>query len=63
MKKVKLDELLMKLIIVGALLLSTGIGISIINPKGLALILAVAGTIISLLSSISLVILWVLKSL
>jgi len=48
-------------IFIGALVLSSGIGLNLINTKGFSTILAMLGALISFLSTVSLIIVWVLK--
>jgi len=48
-------------IFVGAIILSTGIGLNILNPKGLSTILSMFGSLIAFISTIALIIIWLLK--
>ena len=50
-------------IIFGALVLSLGIGLTALNPKGLSTIIAMMGALLSFMSSVTLVISWLLKEL
>ncbi len=50
-------------IFIGAIILSTGIGVNIITTKGLSAILAMLGALISFLSTIALIVVWVVKEL
>lgn len=46
---------------IGALLLSIGIGLSILNTKGISAILAMLGSVWTFLSTIGLIIIWLMK--
>ncbi len=48
-------------LIVGALMLSSGIGLTIITPKGIPAILAMLGALIAFLSTAGLIFTWLLK--
>jgi hypothetical protein len=48
-------------IFVGAIILSAGIGLNILNPKGLSAILSMFGSLIAFISTIALIFIWVLK--
>ena len=48
-------------IFVGAAILSLGIGLTIITPKGIPVILSMFGALLSFLSTIALVFTWVAK--
>ena len=48
-------------LIVGSLMLSSGIGLSIITPKGIPAILAMLGSLIAFLSTVGLIFTWLLK--
>jgi len=48
-------------IFIGAIILSFGIGTSVISTKGFSAILAMLGAVISFLSTVSLVAVWVIK--
>jgi hypothetical protein len=48
-------------LIFGAALISIGMGLTIITPKGIPAVLAMLGAFISFLSTIALIILWLLK--
>lgn len=47
--------------VAGAVMLSAGIGISIVNPKGIAAILAMLGSFISFISTVALIFIWLAK--
>jgi hypothetical protein len=49
-------------IFLGAVLLSSGIGLSIFTQKGLPVILAMAGAFLSFISIIALILIWLIKS-
>ena len=48
-------------IFIGALVLSSGIGLNIISTKGFSAILAMFGALVSFLSTVSLIVVWVIK--
>lgn len=48
-------------LIIGAIITSLGIGLSILNPKGLSTILAMLGALLSFLSTVALIGVWVMK--
>jgi len=48
-------------IFVGAVFLSLGIGLSILNTKGISAILAMLGSVLAFLSTIGLIIVWLMK--
>lgn len=48
-------------IFIGAIILSFGIGINVISTKGFSAILAMLGAVISFLSTVALVVVWVIK--
>jgi len=50
-------------LIVGAIMLSTGIGLTIITPKGISAILAMLGSLISFLATAALLFVWLFKEL
>ena len=49
------------LIFIGAIVLSFGIGINIISTKGFSAILTMLGAVISFLSTVSLILVWLLR--
>lgn len=49
------------LIFIGAIVLSFGIGINIISTKGFSAILTMLGAVISFLSTVSLIVMWLLR--
>ncbi|MBI2542855.1 MAG: hypothetical protein HYW24_01595 [Candidatus Aenigmarchaeota archaeon] len=51
----------MMFIFIGAVVLSTGIGLSIINTKGLSAILAMLGALTTFVSTATLIVVWVIK--
>ena len=48
-------------IFIGAIILSFGIGMNVISTKGFSAILAMLGAVISFLSTVVLVVVWVIK--
>jgi hypothetical protein len=48
-------------VLVGALVLSSGIGLSALNTKGIPAILAMMGSLIAFLSTVILIVVWVVK--
>jgi len=48
-------------IVIGAVMLAAGIGISIIDPKGAAAILAMLGSFISFIATVVLIFIWLAK--
>jgi len=48
-------------IIVGAIILSSGIGLTILSPKGISTILAMLGSLIAFLSTVALIFVWLIK--
>lgn len=48
-------------ILIGALILSLGIGLTIITPKGLPAILAMLGSLIAFVSTVALILVWLVK--
>jgi hypothetical protein len=48
-------------IVVGAVTLSLGIGLTVLNPKGISAILAMLGSLISFLSTVVLIFVWLAK--
>jgi len=58
---VKIEGYCILALIVGALVLSGGIGLSILNPKGISAILAMLGSIISFVAVVALIFVWLIK--
>jgi len=48
-------------ILIGAIMVSVGIGLTIITPKGLPAILAMLGSLIAFLSTVALILVWLTK--
>jgi hypothetical protein len=48
-------------VLVGALVLSSGIGLSALNTKGISAILAMMGSLIAFLSTVILIVVWIVK--
>jgi len=55
------ENVAIALIIVGAVMLSAGIGISIVQPKGVAAILAMVGSFVSFVATVALIFVWLAK--
>lgn len=58
---VKIEGYCILALIVGALVLSGGIGLSILNPKGISAILAMLGSVISFVAVVALIFVWLIK--
>lgn len=50
-------------LVVGALMLSTGIGLTVLNPKGISAIIAMLGSLIAFLATIALIMTWLVQEL
>ncbi|MEM5793089.1 MAG: hypothetical protein QXY45_01870 [Candidatus Aenigmatarchaeota archaeon] len=50
-------------ILSGGVILSLGIGLSILNPKGISAILAMLGAFLTFISTISLIFVWLIREL
>jgi hypothetical protein len=48
-------------VLLGALLLSSGIGLTALNTKGLPVILAMMGSLIAFLSTVIVIVVWIVK--
>ena len=48
-------------IIIGAIVLSVGIGLNILNPRGLSAILSMFGSLIAFISTVALILVWLIK--
>ena len=48
-------------IFIGAIILSAGIGMNIISTKGVSVILAMLGAVVSFISTIALIAIWVIR--
>jgi len=48
-------------ILFGGIILSVGIGLSILNPKGVSAILAMLGSFLVFVSTLGLVLIWLIK--
>jgi predicted lipid-binding transport protein (Tim44 family) len=46
---------------IGSLILSLGIGLSILNPKGISAIVAMVGALLAFISTIALVFVWFIR--
>jgi hypothetical protein len=51
------------ILVAGGLILSLGIGLTIINTKGISAILAMSGALISFLATIGLIVVWLIQEL
>jgi len=58
-----IENYLFVAIVVGSLLLTSGLGLSAINSKGLSVILALSGGAITFLAIITLILSWLIKDL
>ncbi len=56
-----LENYSIALIVFGAVVLSIGIGLTIITPKGIPAILAMFGSLVSFLATVALIFVWLLK--
>jgi threonine/homoserine/homoserine lactone efflux protein len=45
-------------LLVGAIMLSSGIGLTVLNPKGISAVLAMLGSFISFLATVALIFTW-----
>ena len=50
-------------LLVGAIMLSSGIGLTVINPKGISAILAMLGSLIAFLATVALIFTWLAQEL
>lgn len=57
-----LENLSIFFILTGVVLLSLGIGLSVLTPKGLSVILAMLGSFVSFIFTIVLIFVWFVKS-
>lgn len=55
------ENLSILFIVIGAAVLSLGIGLTILSPKGISAILAMLGSFISFISTIVLILIWLIK--
>ena len=51
------------ILIIGAIMLSAGIGLTVISPKGIPAILTMLGSFISFLATVALIFVWIFKEL
>jgi len=49
--------------LIGALILASGIGLSILNTKGISAIMAMLGSVLAFFAMISLILTWLIKEL
>lgn len=59
----KIEDYCMIFLIVGAIMLSVGIGLTVISAKGVSAILAMLGSLISFLATVALIFVWICKEL
>ncbi len=59
----KMEGYCIIVLIIGALMLSAGIGLSAINTKGISAIMAMLGSVISFLATVALILVWLFKEL
>jgi len=50
-------------LLAGSLILSVGIGLTVITPKGIPAILAMLGSLVSFLSTVALIFIWIVQEL
>lgn len=56
-----IENYFISLIIIGAVLFSTGLGLTIFNSNGLSVIISMIGAIISFIFTIALIVLWLVN--
>ena len=59
----KMEGYCIVILLIGALMLSAGIGLNAINTKGISAILAMLGSLISFLATVALIFVWLFKEL
>jgi len=59
----KIEGYCIVIIIAGAVMLSAGIGLTVITPKGIPAIMAMLGSLISFLATVALIFVWLFKEL
>ncbi len=59
----KIEGYCILILIVGAIMLSAGIGLTVISTKGIPAILAMLGSLISFLATVALIFVWLFKEL
>ena len=59
----KLEGYCIAILLIGALMLSAGIGLTIISTKGIPAIMAMLGSLISFLATVALIFVWLFKEL
>lgn len=59
----KIEGYCVLILIVGAVILSAGIGLTIVTPKGIPAIMAMFGSLISFLATVALIFVWLFKEL
>lgn len=57
----KIEGYCILVLVVGALMLSVGIGLTILSPKGISAITAMLGALISFLATIGLIVTWLIQ--
>ena len=59
----KIEGYCIMVLVAGALMLSVGIGLTVISTKGIPAILAMLGSLISFLATVALIFVWLFKEL
>jgi hypothetical protein len=59
----KVEGYCIMVLLAGALMLSAGIGLSALNPKGISAILAMLGSFISFIGTVGLIFTWLVQEL
>jgi len=59
----KMESYCIVILLIGALMLSAGIGLTIISTKGIPAIMAMLGSLISFLATVALIFVWLFKEL
>ncbi len=59
----KVEGYCILVLLAGALMLSAGIGLTILSPKGISAVLAMLGSFISFIATISLIFTWLVQEL
>lgn len=57
----KIEGYCILVLVVGALMLSVGIGLTILSPRGISAITAMLGALISFLATIGLIVTWLIQ--
>ncbi len=59
----RLEGYCIMILLAGSLIMSSGIGLSVINPKGFSTILAMLGSFIAFLATVALIFTWLAQEL